>query len=70
MTTNYIHRTIENKLEEMYDNFPSILITGSRQSGKSTVLQYITTTKSQTINEVGLDDLNERTLAIDDPKHF
>ena len=57
MTTNYIHRTIENKLEEMYDNFPSILITGSRQSGKSTVLQYISTTKSQTINEVSLDDL-------------
>ena len=70
MTTNYIHRTIENKLEEMYDNFPSILITGSRQSGKSTVLQYITTTKSQTINEVSLDDLNERTLAIDDPETF
>ena len=70
MTTNYIHRTIENKLEEMYDNFPSILITGSRQSGKSTVLQYISTTKSQTINEVSLDDLNERTLAIDDPETF
>lgn len=70
MATNYIHRTIENKLEEMYDNFPSILITGSRQSGKSTVLQYITTTKSQTINEVSLDDLNERTLAIDDPETF
>ena len=70
MATNYIHRTIENKLEEMYDNFPSILITGSRQSGKSTVLQYITTTKNQTINEVSLDDLNERTLAIEDPETF
>ena len=70
MATNYIHRTIENKLEEMYDNFPSILITGSRQSGKSTVLQYITTTKNQTINEVSLDDLNERVLAIEDPETF
>ena len=70
MATNYIHRTIENKLEEMYDNFPSILITGSRQSGKSTVLQYITTTKNQTINEVSLDDLKERTLAIEDPETF
>lgn len=70
MATNYIHRTIENKLEEMYDNFPSILITGSRQSGKSTVLQYITTTKNQSINEVSLDDLNERTLAIEDPETF
>lgn len=25
MAINYIHRTIENKLEEMYDNFPSFL---------------------------------------------
>ena len=70
MTTNYIHRTIENKLEEMYGNFPSILITGSRQSGKSTVLQYLTTIKNTNINEVSLDDLNERTLAIKDPETF
>ena len=70
MTTNYIHRTIENKLEEMYGNFPSILITGSRQSGKSTVLQYLTTIKNININEVSLDDLNERTLAIEDPETF
>lgn len=70
MATDYIHRTIENKLEEMYDNFPSILITGCRQSGKSTVLQYITTTKNQSINEVSLDDLSERILAIEDPETF
>ena len=70
MTTNYIHRTIENKLEEMYGNFTSILITGSRQSGKSTVLQYLTTIKNTNINEVSLDDLNERTLAIEDPETF
>ena len=68
--SNYIHRTIENKLEEMYDNFPSILITGSRQSGKSTILQYLSTVKNTTINEVSLDDLNERTLAIEDPEAF
>ena len=70
MATNYIHRTIEHKLEEMYDNFPSILITGARQSGKSTVLQYLSITKNQTINEVSLDDLNERILAIEDPETF
>lgn len=70
MPNNYIHRTIELKLEEMYGNFPSILITGARQSGKSTVLQYITTIKKQNINEVSLDDLNERALALDDPETF
>ena len=70
MANNYIHRTIENKLEEMYNNFPAILITGARQSGKSTVLQYMTTIKNQTIKEVSLDDLNERILAIEDPETF
>ena len=66
----YIHRTIETKLDEMYDNFPAILITGSRQSGKSTVLQYIANTKKEVINEVSLDDINERILAMEDPEGF
>lgn len=70
MATNYIHRTIETKLEEMYGNFPAILVTGSRQSGKSTVLQYITNTKNQRINEVSLDDISERAMAIEDPENF
>ena len=52
MLNKYIHRTIETKLDEMYGNFPSILVTGSRQSGKSTVLQYITNNKNKMINEV------------------
>lgn len=70
MANNYIHRTIENKLAEMYGNFPSILVTGSRQSGKSTVLQYVTTTKKQNVKEVSLYNLNERLLAIEDPEAF
>lgn len=70
MPRNYIHRTIEAKLDEMYGNFPAILVTGSRQSGKSTVLQYITTNKNQKINEVSLDDLNERSMALEDPETF
>lgn len=70
MNNAYIHRTVEKKLEEMYGNFPSILVTGSRQSGKSTVLQYITNNKKQKINEVSLDDLKERVMAIEDPETF
>ena len=70
MPNNYINRTIETKLDEMYGNFPSILITGARQSGKSTVLQYIANTKKENINEVSLDDLNERAMAIEDPETF
>ena len=70
MANNYIHRSIETKLEEMYGNFPSILVTGSRQSGKSTVLEYITNIKGQKINEVSLDDITERTMAKEDPENF
>lgn len=70
MSNKYIHRTIETKLDEMYGNFPSILVTGSRQSGKSTVLQYITNNKGEKISEVSLDDINERIMAIEDPENF
>ena len=70
MANTYIHRTIEAKLNEMYGNFPSILVTGSRQSGKSTVLQYITNDKKQKVNEVSLDDINERIRATEDPEGF
>lgn len=70
MQSSYIHRTIETKLDQMYGNFPAILITGARQSGKSTVLQYIAKSKKAKINEVTLDDLNERMLAKEDPETF
>ena len=70
MSKIYINRTIEAKLDEMYGNFPAILITGARQSGKSTVLQYIANSKEKNIHEVSLDDLNERAMAIEDPETF
>lgn len=70
MENSYIHRTIEKKLDEMYGNFPAILVTGSRQSGKSTVLQYMLSKNRNSISEVSLDDLNERAMAIEDPETF
>ena len=66
--SQYINRTIENQLRNMYGTFPAILVTGSRQSGKTTVLQYIT--ENEQVNEVSLDDLKERTLAQTDPELF
>lgn len=68
--SKYINRTIEEKLKSMHGNFPAILVTGSRQSGKSTVLQYITSIENEKINEVSLDDINERVLAQTDPELF
>lgn len=66
----YINRTIESKLKSMYGTFPAILVTGSRQSGKSTVLQYITNVENEKVKEVSLDDITERTLAQTDPELF
>lgn len=37
----YIHRTIENKILHMKDMFSIILLTGSRQVGKTTLLKYL-----------------------------
>lgn len=63
----YINRTIEKKIDEMNGSFPVILITGARQSGKSTLLDYISGEK---INYVTLDNIIERSNAIEDPENF
>lgn len=68
--SKYINRTIEKKLKNMVGAFPAILVTGSRQSGKSTVLEYITSTLGRKVNEVSLDDIQERTMAQNDPELF
>lgn len=67
---NYINRTIEKLIEQMYGKFPAIMISGARQAGKSTVLQYIAAISKTEIKEVSLDDLNERDLAQSDPELF
>ena len=48
----YINRNIEKKIDEMKGNFPVILVTGARQSGKSTLLEYINNSSKETINYV------------------
>jgi len=67
---NYINRTIEKLIEQMHGKFPAIMISGARQAGKSTVLQYIAAISKTEIKEVSLDDLNERDLAQSDPELF
>lgn len=66
----YINRTIEKKIDEMNGNFPVILITGARQSGKSTLLDYISNSSSERINYVTLDNIMERSSAVEDPENF
>ncbi|MCI9654238.1 MAG: ATP-binding protein [Acholeplasmatales bacterium] len=62
----YIKRNIENKLIEASKQFASITIYGSRQVGKSTLIQHL----FPTISYVTLDDIEIRDYAIRDPKGF
>ena len=66
----YISRTIEEKLISMIDKYQVIMITGPRQVGKSTLLNYISRKLDRNINKVTLDDLILRNQAQDDPELF
>ncbi len=62
-----INRTIYKHLVDALKAFPVVVITGARQIGKSTlVFQF----KKQGFNYVSLDDIDERRLALTDPKYF
>ena len=66
----YISRNLEEKLISMIDKYQVIMITGPRQVGKSTLLNYISRKLNININRVTLDDLIMRTQAQDDPELF
>lgn len=68
--TKYKTRTIEKQINKLIGNFPAIMITGPRQVGKTTLLNYITTQSKEKINYVTLDDLLLRKQARDDPELF
>jgi hypothetical protein len=63
----YIKRTITDFLLKASKQFPVLLVTGPRQVGKTTCLQY-SAEKNRTY--VTLDDPQARTLAKSDPKLF
>lgn len=41
MKHTYFERLITNKLRNLFDNFPVVIITGARQVGKSTLLEHM-----------------------------
>ena len=49
--SKYINRTMENLLNELIDKYPVITITGPRQVGKSTLLEYIIKNKNKSQNK-------------------
>lgn len=63
----YLHRTIEETLLAIGKSFPCIVVYGPRQVGKSTTLDYVF---SEHYNRVTLDNLEDRTLAEQNPKLF
>ena len=68
--SKYINRNVEKELKKMQGHYPVILVTGARQSGKSTLLEYVTSADKEKVNFVTLDNLNERLLAQEDPEMF
>ena len=66
----YINRTMENLLNELVDKYPVITITGPKQVGKSTLLEYIAKTNKKEVTYITLDDVFLRTAANEDPLLF
>ncbi len=63
----YIKRRLGPILREALGMFPSVMLTGPRQSGKTTFLRHEI---GGTSDYVGLDDPLQRGLARDDPRAF
>lgn len=64
----YIPRHLENVVNQVTKEYPVVLVTGSRQVGKTTMLQKLMEGTGR--GYVTLDDLNERNIAKTDPELF
>ena len=60
-------REIENKIRKINETFRVLVVTGPRQVGKSTLLEYL---KPTNMTKVTLDDETLRKMAKDDPRQF
>ena len=60
----YLHRLIERTIREVRATFPAVVITGPRQSGKSTLLQNLF--KGKKVTYLSLEDPNLRALLKED----
>ncbi len=65
---SYIARSLETVVEQTTKEYPIVLVTGPRQVGKTTMLQKLMEGTDRSY--VSLDDLNERSIAKNDPELF
>ncbi len=63
-----IARKIEKKIEAALQNFRIVMISGPRQSGKTTLVKKIATLKK--MDYITLDEPSKQLLAADDPQNF
>ena len=70
MALPYIRRALEQAFRRLSSEFPAILLTGPRQTGKTTMLEKLMSEENAGRTYVTLDDLNDRELAKNDPKAF
>ena len=63
----YVPRTCETTILEAGKSFPCIVVYGPRQVGKSTTIDHLF---GGTCRQVTLDDMDDRNLALGNPKLF
>jgi predicted AAA+ superfamily ATPase len=66
----YIRRGMEDAFLRLSGQYPAVLITGPRQTGKTTMLQKLMAEEEKNRVYVSLDDSEERQLAKSDPVMF
>jgi len=67
MSEKYIHRSLEPVLRRAARNFPAVVLTGPRQSGKTTILRHLF---GGTYKYVSLEAPDIRAAAAADPRGF
>ena len=63
-----LKRAIKPHIAKALDMYPVVILTGSRQVGKSTLAYEFV--KEKGFAYVSLDNIDQRKLAISDPKYF
>lgn len=66
----YIARHMEKRILELSRSYSAILLTGPRQSGKTTMLRTLAESENRGREYVSLDDLATRDMAKNDPALF